>query len=81
MSYNEIYNGEARPKTYVDAGVGTAGILATGASYFYGVQIPVVVAVVAVYGTLRLIWDVSFYLGANYGSSKWYGTDDYKWFK
>ena len=81
MSYNQIYNGEAQPITYVDAGVGTAGILAAGASYFYGVQIPVVGEFVAVYGALRLTWDVSFYLGTKYGPSKWYGTNDNKWFK
>ena len=36
---------------------------------------------VAVYGIVRTAWDVGFYLGYNYGPSKWYGTDDTKWFK
>nr|WP_320117918.1 hypothetical protein [uncultured Marinifilum sp.] len=81
MSYYDIAKGDSQPITYVDAGVGTMGILASGASYFYGVQIPVVGEVVAIYGTLRLTWDVSFNLGVNYGPSTWYGDNDYKWFE
>ena len=80
-AYYDIAIGQQQPITYVDAGVGTAGILSTIASYYTGTQIPYVGSFVAVYGTLRLTWDVSFYLGANYGPSKWYGTDDTKWSK
>ncbi len=81
MSYYDIAKGDSQPITYVDAGVGTMGILASGASYFYGVQIPLVGEVVAIYGTLRLTWDVSFNLGIHYGPSTWYGDNDNKWFE
>ena len=81
-AYNDIINNQnTNPVTYVDAGVGTAGILSSAASYYAGVQIPYVGEAVAIYGTMRLTWDTFFYLGANYGPSKWYGTDDTKWFK
>lgn len=77
ISYYEIGTGNARPITYVDAGVGTVGLGASASSYFWGVQIPVVGEVVALYGWTRLWMD----LGAIYGPSKWYGPDDTKWFK
>ena len=82
-AYNEIITNprNTSPITYVDAGVGTAGILSSAASYYTGVQIPYVGEAVVVYGTLRLTWDVFFYLGGKYGPSKWYGKDDTKWFK
>jgi len=81
MAYNDIIKGREQPITYVDAGVGTIGLAASYASYFHGVEIPVVGEFVAIYGALRLSWDVGFYMGANYGPSKWYGTDNTKWFK
>jgi RHS repeat-associated protein len=61
IAYYQITDGSAQPITYVDAGVGTIGIIASGASYFYGIQIPVVGEFVTVYGTVRVTWDV-FYL-------------------
>ena len=81
LSYYQIANGTASPITYADAGVGTLGLMASGASYFYGVQIPAVGQGVAIYGGLRLTWDVFYNLGARYGPSKWFGNDDSKWFK
>jgi len=81
MAYYDIATGNHQPITYVDAGVGTMGIIASGASYFAGVQIPYVGAAVAVYGAVRVTWDVSFYLGTQYGPSTWYGNNDYRWFK
>jgi hypothetical protein len=81
IAYYQIANGTQQPITYVDAGVGTAGIIASGASYFYGVQIPVVGEFVAVYGAARLTWDVFYNLGANYGPTNWYGTNNDKYFK
>ena len=81
IAYYQIAKGTAQPITYVDASVGTVAVLTTGASYFYGVQIPVVGEFVAIYGALRLTWDVSYSLGAQYGPSKWYGTNNTKWFK
>lgn len=77
MAYIEIIKGREQPITYVDAGVGTIGLAASYASYFHGVEIPVVGEFIAIYGVLRLSWDV----GLNFGPSKWYGTDDTKWFK
>lgn len=67
IAYYQIANGTSQPITYVDAGVGTMGIIASGASYFYGVQIPVVGEFVAVYGVTRITWDVFYDLGAKYG--------------
>ncbi len=81
MSYYDIATGNGTAITYVDAGVGTAGVVADVAAYYSGAEIPYVGELVAVYGTLRLTWDVFFNLGANYGMSKWYGDDDTKWFK
>jgi RHS repeat-associated protein len=81
MAYNDIVKGRQQPITYVDAGVGTAGLVGTYASYFHGIEIPVVGEFVAAYGALRLGWDVGFWAGYNYGPSTWYGTDDTKWFK
>jgi RHS repeat-associated protein len=81
MAYNDIIKGREQPITYFDAGVGTIGLAASYTSYFHGVEIPVVGEFVAIYGALRLSWDVGFYMGANYGPSKWYGTDNTKWFK
>ncbi|MES2827306.1 MAG: DUF6443 domain-containing protein [Bacteroidota bacterium] len=81
LSYYQIGSGRAQPLTYVDAGVGTAGIIASGASYFTGAQIPYVGEAVMVYGAGRLLWDVSSTLGGSYGPSKWFGKDDTKYFK
>lgn len=36
---------------------------------------------VAVYGTVRLVWDVFYDLGAEYGPSTWYGKNDDEWFE
>lgn len=77
-AYNEIFNGSPQPITYVDAGVGTAGVLSSLAYYYTGIQAPVIGEFVAVYGTLRLTWDVFYNLGANYGPiGAYYGTN--KW--
>ncbi len=81
MAYNDIIKVKDQPITWVDAGVGTVGLGASISTYFTGIEVPVVVEFVAIYGALRLSWDVGFYMGANYGPSKWYGTDNTKWFK
>ncbi|WP_320020184.1 hypothetical protein [Labilibaculum manganireducens] len=81
MAYYDIAKGNQQPITYVDAGVGTAGLMTTIASYYSGAEIPYVGEFIALYGTLRLTWDVSFNLGINYGPSTWYGDNDYKWFE
>lgn len=81
IAYNDIFNGTPNATTYVDAGVGTIGIMSSVSSYYAGAEIPYVGEAVAVYGTSRLIWDVFFSLGQNYGPSTWYGTNDNKWFK
>jgi RHS repeat-associated protein len=81
MAYHDIATGNQQPITYVDAGVGTAGMIAQGSSYFAGVQIPYIGEFVAVYGVLRLTWDIFYDLGARRGPSTWYGTDDTKWFE
>ena len=76
LAYNQIYNGSAQTMTYVDASVGTAGLMASYALYFHGVEIPVVGEFVAVYGALRLSWDFGWYMGANYGPiGAYYGTN------
>jgi hypothetical protein len=81
MAYNDIIKGREQPITWVDAGVGTFGLAASYSTYFHGAEIPVVGEFVAVYGALRLSWDVGWYMGVYYGPSKWYGTDNTKWFK
>ncbi|CAH0313175.1 tRNA nuclease WapA [Pedobacter sp. Bi36] len=81
----QIYNGKQTLMTYPDVAVGAAGLTASAAGYFGGAAasawIPVVGEAAALYGASRLLWDVSFSLGQNYGPSKWYGTDHTKWFK
>lgn len=78
MAYNEIYNGSPQSITFIDAGVGTVGVMSSLASYYSGIQIPYVGEGVAVYGTLRLTWDVFYNLGANYGPvGAYYGIN--KW--
>ncbi len=42
MAYNDIVKGRQQPITYIDAGVGTAGLVGSYASYFHGIEIPVV---------------------------------------
>ena len=81
MAYNQIYNGNQTPLTYADATVGTIGLTSTIATYFTGAQIPGVGFFVAVYGAARLGWDVGWDLGVKYGPRKWYGTNDYMYFK
>ncbi len=81
MSYRDLWKGEGDMITYADASVGSAGILTYAAEYFTGVEIPVVGEFVALYGVLRLTWDVFFYLGETKGISTWIGDDDTKWFK
>lgn len=71
---------QLNPITYVDAGVGTVGLMNTIALYYAGVQVPYVGEVVVVYGTLRLTWDVFYNLGTNWGPiGAYYGTN--KWSK
>ena len=77
IAYYQIANGTQQPITFVDATVGTIGLSAQIASYYSGIAIPYVGEFVAVYGTVRLFWD----LGQSYGPSTWYGTNDYKYFK
>ena len=67
IAYYQIYQGIQHPITYVDAGVGTIGIITSGVSYFSGVQIPFVGEFVAVYGVCRVTWDVFYYWGEKYG--------------
>jgi len=71
-AYYDIAIGQQQPITYIDAGVGTVGLMNTIALYYTGVQVPYVGAFVALYGTGKLTWDVFFYLGANYGVSTWF---------
>jgi len=73
----KIYNEEATAWDYGDFTVGAAGTV-TGAAELLGLStVPVVGEVVAAYSWFRLWYD----LGDKYGPSKWYGTDDRKWFK
>ncbi|WP_316820506.1 hypothetical protein [Pedobacter gandavensis] len=81
LSYYQIASGRAQPITYVDAGVGTVGVMTSVAGYYTGAQIPYVGEFVMIYGTGRLLWDVSSSLGGSYGPSKWFGSDDTKYFK
>lgn len=43
------------------------GSIAGLSSYYYEIEIPYVGEYVVVYGTLRIIWDVSYNLDAEYG--------------
>jgi hypothetical protein len=77
FAYNEIFNGSPNKMTYVDATVGTVGLGATVSSSFLGYSVPVVGQAVGVYSLWRGAWE----LGKTNGPSKWYGTDNNKWFK
>ncbi len=72
-----IYSGDTQLINYIDATVGSVGLSAQIASYYSGIEIPYIGEFVAIYGTLRLFYD----LGQTYGPSTWYGKNDYKWFE
>ena len=73
----KIYNGNATGWDYSDFTVGSIGT-ATGAAQLLGTAtVPGVGEAVAAYAWFRLWYD----LGANYGPSKWYGSNDSKWFE
>ena len=63
FAYYDIVNGDATALTYVDAGVGSAGIASSLASYYMGIQVPYVGVIVALYGSVRIGFD----LGQEYG--------------
>ncbi|WP_294476345.1 LysM peptidoglycan-binding domain-containing protein [uncultured Bacteroides sp.] len=69
IGISEIQNGNIGPNSYNDVGVGALGVMASGASYFGGVEIPLVGEFVLLYGVMRISWD----LGELYGPSKWPG--------
>ena len=82
MSYYNIVNGTASPITYVDAGIGSAGVYNTALKYVSPAdEIPVVGEFVAFYGLLRLSWDFGSYMGERYGPSTWFAIDDEKLLK
>lgn len=81
MSYYDIATDNASPITYADAAVGSAGTMALAANYFYGVEIPVVGEAVALYGIMRLAWDISYDYGRTNGPSTWFGDNDFKYFE
>jgi hypothetical protein len=62
-AYNDILNGQGTVLNYSDAAVGTVGLGAKFASYFTGVEIPYVGEGVAIYGIVRLGWDVGSIMG------------------
>jgi RHS repeat-associated protein len=64
---SKTLNGTADSMTKVDAGVGFIGLTSTAYTYYSGIEVPYVGEAVALYFTMRLIWDVSFNLGAKYG--------------
>jgi len=62
-SYYDIAYGKPSVLTYTDATVGTFGLLAKFASYFTGTQYPVIGEGVAIYGTVRVGWDIGRVMG------------------
>ncbi len=67
-SYNKIINeGNRDLITYTDAAVGSIGLTTTAATYFSGIEIPVVGFFVACYGSARAGWDFGASLAPKYG--------------
>jgi len=77
QGFHDITTGDAVGWDYTDAAVGSVGAISGALSLARLLTIPGVGEFVAGYSWFRL-W---FELGAQYGPSTWYGTDDNKWFK
>ena len=69
MGMSDIYNGDIGPHSYNDVGIGAMGVMSGAASYFYGIQIPLVGEFILMYGVTRTSLD----LGKQYGPGKWPG--------
>lgn len=67
LNVNEISKGMAEPVVYVDLTVGGVGVVTDLATYFSGIEVPIVGQAVAYYGVCRLTWDAFFSLGSQYG--------------
>ncbi|WP_157666454.1 RHS repeat domain-containing protein [Alkalitalea saponilacus] len=67
FAYGEMVFGEPQPITYVDASVGTVGLVSVVTSKLSGVSIPGVGMGVTYYGTARLGWDVGASFAPKYG--------------
>ncbi len=65
--YYKIAKGDAQTLDYIDTEVGTVGLGIDFASYYYGLEIPLVGEFVAIYGTARLGWDFGCMMGKKYG--------------
>lgn len=82
MAFVKNYNGDnVKPIDYLDAGIGTAGLMATSAEYFSKSKVPFVGQFVSIWGIGRLTWDVCFSLGYYHGLSTWIGEDDNSYLK
>ena len=63
----DVYNGDINSFSYTDISVGAMGVVQGSASYFSGIEIPIVGEFVLLYGTFRFGWD----MGEKYGISQW----------
>jgi hypothetical protein len=75
MAYNEILSGNSHAITYADAAIGSIGLSSSLASYYSGIQIPVIGFFVAIYGSARLGWDLGASLAPKYGLINGYYWD------
>jgi len=80
-SWYQIGQGDHSFLTVSDALIYSAGTINSLAGYYSGTQIPGVGAFVAFYGTCRLVTDVFYDLGNEYGPTTWFGRDDSRLFK
>jgi hypothetical protein len=81
LAYYDIATENTTPMTLPDAAVGTVGSAAYFAEVLYGIETPVVGEAVAIYGAMRITYDVFHALGSSYGPSTWYGKNDFKYFE
>ncbi|MBT1688996.1 RHS repeat-associated core domain-containing protein [Fulvivirgaceae bacterium PWU37] len=78
IAYYNIGTGNGTYLDAADAAMGTAGAITAGLEYLGLATAPAALGQVgALYGWGRLWYDIGTY----WGPSKWYGTDNHKWFR
>ena len=58
FAYNRLLQGDRRPITWLDAGVGTAGLTSDVAPFLGYTEVPVVGEAAGIYGFWRFAWDL-----------------------
>ncbi len=73
-AFQKIRSGKGEFIDYIDGTIGVIGLTESGAS-LYGLGVPIVGERVALYGCVRLGWD----MGEKFGPSTWWGNPNVWW--